>query len=225
MNRVSGILGLVAIVLLAGGFLFVTTRTPKTVGSTPQSSAQPSDSAPSPGVIDAPAATVVAVKPGDCPDPLTHLTSFDRVSETVDFLTKSSSAVLAGTILSIGPTQWNTPDGSKPTDMTMATSVRRMATIAVQGNGKGATDGSTVSVALPGGTIGCDTYRLSGFAEVNKGDSVVLFVEPVAGGRTANATDLGMATIGWLVGPNGKVTTPEDGDLTTASVLSKIPKN
>jgi len=224
MNRASSLLGLVAIVALAGGFLLVMVpRMPSTGSTGPQPSEQPTASPP-PAASAAPAPTGAAVKSGDCQSALAHLTTDDRASETVEDLASASSAAFAGTVTSIGPAEWNTPDG-KPTEDTSATAVRRMATVKVKGNGKGVTDGSTVTVAFPGGTIGCDLYQMSGFAEMKQGDSVVLFVESLPGAETAKVTNLGMATVGWKVQPNGSVRTPEEGELTLSALLAKVPKD
>lgn len=223
MTRFSGILSLVATVLLAGGLLLLVLDRVPDAGSTPQSSLQPTEG-PAPVESSAPDPTALPVDDGDCTDPLVHLTTVDRFSETVESLAIGSTAAFVGTIVSIGPTEWNTPDGS-PSDSRLATSVRRMAIVDVVGKGKGVARGSTVTIAFPGGTIGCDTFTMEGFADVKAGDTVVLFVETVPEFDPSKAGHLGMATVGWLVDPSGKVQTPEEGALTQATVQSMIPED
>lgn len=165
------------------------------------------------------AAPVNAPNPdtSDCKEPLealTTLTIFDRYSEHIADLGRASTAVFEGTITTIGSAEWNTLDGKAP-DHGGATLVRRMTTVRVGTAGKGVVDGD-VTVALPGGTIGCTTYQLGGFADVHVGDRIVLFVEQF--GET-KLQGLGMATVGWLVGPDGMVDTPEDGVMDATRVV------
>ena len=221
MSRLRSVLSLIATMAIGGALLLAVTQRPlDSPGSDPGGSQSTGTvvSRPSGPVADTTAASLPT-----CTDPLTHLTTFDRASVRVAELARVSTFVLEGTITSIGQAEWNTPDG-RPSSTVSATDVRRIATVEVGsgvevgGSGKNLDRGTSVSVALPGGTIGCDAYRLDGFVDADVGDRVVLFVQPVEADRAG--AGLGMARVGWPVGMDGSVQTPEDGELLSGDLVS-----
>lgn len=213
MKRRRSLLNLVVMAVIAGTLVVVGLALKPDGRAGEPTGSQVAAATSQPFVVSVSSTTAPKVA---CDEPITHLTSFDRASLEVADLALVSTSVFVGTIRSISPAEWNTADGA-PSEMASATFVRRMAAVEIV-SGSNVAPGAIVSVALPGGTIGCDSYRLSGFVDAEVGDTVALFVQPVD--ADPETVGLGMARVGWPVGSDGRVQTPADGDLLPADFVS-----
>jgi len=215
MNRIRRIGSLLAVLVVAVGFVAL-------VGYRSSPSGAGAGPASTPPVIRAAAVAVETAQPAtdnqtldaECKDPIVHLSTFDRASERVANLGRWSTNVVDGVILAIGKAEWNTPDGLPP-EQGLATFVVRHATVRVRDATKSKATGD-VDVLLPGGTIGCDTYRLASVANIKVGYRVVLFLQATA---STDSTESIIAGDAWLVRSDGTVTTPEDGDLSVQELI------
>lgn len=114
-----------------------------------------------------------------------------------------------GTYGAIGKAEWDTVDRLPPDSGSAADVVRPVAVRVTQATGSNTT--GDMDTLVPGGTIGCVTYRRQGVADVKVGDRVVLFLQSIS---TTDSIESIMATDAWVVRSDGIVATPDDGDLT-----------
>jgi hypothetical protein len=127
----------------------------------------------------------------------TYITALVRHHDfsTVSGLSAFSTAVVSGTIASIGEGHWATPDDRPPSSAfgidDAAFNVYHVVKVEITGTGKLSSSVANLgldqdfSVRVLGGTIGCRTYRLSDDFPIAVGDEVVLFV-----GRQPTLTDV-----------------------------------
>jgi hypothetical protein len=163
-----------------------------------------------------PSPEVTAPPPGDC---RSYTTFRDGAPPTVEILTRVASSAFVGTITEVGPARWNTVDGEAPSrDAIEGDSVVRLAKVQVTEpiSGAAGADGA-VTVALPGGQMGCDVFEDADIPlEVEPGDTYVFFVG--SPGRL-HVGEGDLATAMWPVSPTGAVATPTEGTMSVEELV------
>jgi hypothetical protein len=113
---------------------------------------------------------------GEC---LTRMTIIDSAfEETVPFLTREAASVVLGRVGAVGSGRWNTTNGAPPRDLENQTMpVIRLVRLEVERTVHGVAVPGTIVVWVPGGTIGCQTWRQTGDpGDLAPGDPFALFL-------------------------------------------------
>lgn len=153
---------------------------------------------------------------------LTHLTTLDGPEPTIANLALVSSAAVVAKIESISAGRFNTADGSRPAEgATLATSVVRTIGLQVTDVLTGTVQTGSLEVAAHGGTIGCETWELTGQPPLEVGAEVVLFLDDVLD-VTGKPIDMPAILQAMPVSAGDVVVTPVEGEmpLATLTVLS-----
>ena len=98
---------------------------------------------------------------GEC---LTRVTIIDYAFEqSVPSLTSEAASVVVGRVGAVGSGRWNTANGAPPRDLENQTMpVIRLVRVDVERMVSGVAVPGTIVVWVPGGTIGCQTWRQTG---------------------------------------------------------------
>jgi hypothetical protein len=113
---------------------------------------------------------------GEC---LTRMTIIDYAFDpTVPFLTRQAASVVLGRVSAVGSGRWNTANGAPPRDLENETMpVIRLVRVDVERAVTGVAVPATIVVWVPGGTIGCQTWRQTGDpGALAPGDPFALFL-------------------------------------------------
>jgi hypothetical protein len=140
----------------------------------------------------------------------------DRMQVTVAEESAHSTGVLVGGIISVSG-RWATPDGSAPTGVLTPNDVYSLVIVRVASAPKPSTSrpdlttaGSTVTVRMRGGTVGCNSVRFDDQPQPKVGNSIALFLNPgslpsLASVPTANfdVMDAWAVSNGTVIAPDG----------------------
>jgi hypothetical protein len=113
---------------------------------------------------------------GEC---LTRMTIIDYAFDpTVPFLTREAASVVLGRVRAVGSGRWNSANGAPPRDLENQTMpVIRLVRVEVERTVTGVAVPGTIVVWVPGGTIGCQTWRQTGDpGPLAPGDPFALFL-------------------------------------------------
>lgn len=147
----------------------------------------------------------------------------DRTDPTVAGESRVSEAVVIGSVVSIGPARWGTKDGAAPAVSNRIPSplgVYRVAKVRVVAAGRGNLGVDRIlEVRVPGGTIGCSTFTIGGFADLVPGSQVAVFLGHLPSLVDADQADFDV-TDAWPVSGE-TVGTPNEGNLPLSVFLDR----
>lgn len=176
------------------------------------------------------AAVLVPLAPAAEPKPLDRecsvfRTTVDELPLPATAMARDASTSIVGTIVAIGPAQWNTRDGlppSAPADFN-AEAVLRLIRVDVSQQLAGAMQTGLLTVWIPGGSIGCHTFVMDGYPLTPAvGDKFAFFLQDKA--PAAGISSVLRARAMWPIGADGLVTTPAEGKLTVDQLATAAAK-
>lgn len=193
--------------LALGSFALAACSVP--AGARPSVSTTPSPQ-PSPSTTDD--CIVISVDGGEAAD-------------DINSLRRDATAVVVGVFGGYGPAIWSTPDGHRPTRAEMdaaPASLVRPIQIDVKGELKGARAAAQVAVQR-GGERGCDRLTYEGDPALEQGRRYVFFLVPLVD-NAGLQLDEQLVLAAWPVGPEDRVNTPKDGNLSLDELKEAVDK-
>ena len=124
----------------------------------------------------------VALQPASVAEPQEpgcqrHLTMVDEAPITTELAASISSSIVIASVADEGPGRWRTDDNKAPAFRASGTDVMRLLRLAVREN-LGQPVSQDVVVWVPGGSIGCDVYMVTGFQQdLARGDTYAFFLD------------------------------------------------
>lgn len=114
-------------------------------------------------------------------EPITINSSASLIKKSPKELVVAADRIVLGTVETIYPSRWNTPDGSLPPNTTIQTlspdtRIFTDVDVRVERNLKGPASGDVVRVRIRGGTVGQDTMLADYEPEFTVGQRVVLLL-------------------------------------------------
>ncbi len=171
-----------------------------------------------------PLAPVVPAEPpsGECRG---HDVVVDGVPPTVEAMTtRTFSSVIVGTVIGVGPGQWNTPHGDLPGSASDITplNVMRLLRIEVHQEVTGQQRTEMVrTVWVYGGTIGCHAFSYGGHEIVIEPGQRHVFFLGFATPETG-LVDVQLVDQMWSIDEHDDVSTPLDGDIPLSALVDRI---
>ena len=149
-----------------------------------------------------------------------HYAIVDRMVTTPAQDAAGSTSVVIARATAVGAAQWNAPDG-RPRDQWAVGpfDVMRLVRLEVETTIHGAVQPEVITVWVPGGTIGCDEFRLSGIPDLAPGGRYVVFLNATAT-RTAQAGVVGAWQL-WSISGDS-VGTPQVGPVPLDELITQI---
>lgn len=126
-------------------------------------------------------------------------------------LSNSSDIIVIGKVKEILPSKWNSIDGKRPDNIhkfSIHNFIYADVVVSVDNYVKNASPSKEVTVRLDGGTVGNDTYIMSGEANLKLGEKVLLYLHK---DTNPDIKDIGPEHYRVTGGLQGKFTLTEDG--------------
>lgn len=169
-------------------------------------------------------AAQVQLDPVQAPQPLAdhcndYGTMVERAATTIEMDTLASDAVVVGRVSDVGAAQWNTPDSLPPTRPDIdATRVMRLIRVEVESTVVGQAI-PVLTLWIPGGTIGCNSFGISGIPQEFKDGERYAFFVGSAGPRTGLDSVLEVREM-WPI-ENEAIISPVEGRIPLATFLER----
>lgn len=149
---------------------------------------------------------VAAVAPAACgrPVPVHGSLVVDLARLPIDQLVERSSAIVLGQVVSTAPARWDTPAGSRPTDVEDHVIFHDVTVLCLQSLKGPIEEGEAFIIRMRGGTVGADSLTVEGEAALVPGQTAYLLLNPPYWDHTPNV---------WSVLPTGVLTDDGAGHL------------
>ncbi len=147
----------------------------------------------------------------------------DRVPPTIEAMARRKLTIVAGTVTDVGPGQWNTENAEPPASVNdlYPYDVIRLLRISTDASLAGDIAGPLLTIWVPGGSIGCSEFINSDApSNIESGQRFVLFLDRVP--LRNGLANVDRAVQLWSIGGSDLVSTPEDGAMSVAELVSRL---
>jgi hypothetical protein len=146
-----------------------------------------------------------------------------QLPRTIANLREDATDIVAGVFRSYEPTQWNTPDGHRPTSEEIReTSPRIVRTVSIDLVSELRGDGAAAQHAIAaGGSIGCDRVSYSNDMPLLAGQRYLFFMFPVNDSVGQTSGDF-LVFAAWPIDDADIVETANEGPMPLADVRTAI---
>jgi hypothetical protein len=175
------------------------------------------------GASSAARATGGSTVPGASEDCIDIGVVSSQLPRTVENLRNDATDIVVGVFRSYGPTEWNTPDGHRPTSAEVEeTSVVIVRSLSIDLVSELRGDGAAAQHAIAaGGSIGCDRVSFSNDMPLLAGQRYLLFMFPVNDSVGQPSGDF-LVFAAWPVDDADIVETANEGPMPLADVRASI---
>lgn len=134
-----------------------------------------------------------------------------------------STLVIVGSVTSVGPAFWDTPNRARPTKIRpLRADIYRPITIALVSKIAGTASDSSVVGALSGGRVGCDVEEVKDTPSVVAGRKYVFFLQPLPDSAGVNHNDILFINDAWPVDASNVVSSSLEGKMRLADIISVV---